>query len=77
MIAVQIKSPQPGKAPDEVEIVLDSAGLDSLLAQLGFLKNSKTEHVHLMSEAWGGSHLKDKPIASDSIAIQHLKFLLR
>lgn len=79
MIAIQIKDPRPGEAPDEVEIYLDSDGLDSLLAQLDFLKKGKTEHVHLMSESWGGSHLEDKPVGADTntTAIQHLKVLLR
>ncbi len=77
MIAIQLKESSIGKLPDEVEIYLDAAGLDSLLAQLNFLKSGKTEHIHLMSESWGGNHLEDKSVDLGAVAIQHLKILLR
>jgi hypothetical protein len=77
MIAVQLKTPAHGELPEEVEIVVDSAGLDSLLAQLSFLKRGQTEHVHLMSESWGGSHLEDSSLRPDATSIKHLKVLLR
>ena len=77
MIAIEMKLPNPGALPDEMEIHLDRDGLKTLLNQLRFLEEGRTDHVHLMSAAWGGTHLEDEPLNADSVAIQHVKILLR
>ncbi|MGH7928412.1 MAG: Imm32 family immunity protein [Candidatus Binatia bacterium] len=77
MLSFELKHPKIGELSDELEIFLDRDGLESLLAQLMLLKGGKTEHVHLMTESWGGTHLEDAPHGSDSIAIRHVKILLR
>ncbi len=77
MLSFELKKTQRSEAPDELEIYLDMAGLESLLAQLNFLKERRTDHVHLMSEAWGGAHLDDQPQSADATALHHVKFLLR
>lgn len=77
MISIEIKAPKPGVTPDEVEISLDADGLRSLLAQLEFLKDGRTDHVNLMSESWGGTHLEDQPRTEAGIAVRHVKILLR
>ena len=58
MLSFRFKKAEPGRVPDELDIVVDEAGLKSLLAQLHFLEMKRTDHVHLMSEAWGGTHLQ-------------------
>ena len=77
MLSFEIGKPSEGKVPDELEVFLDSAGLDALLAQLRFLKEGRTEHVHLMSESWGGTHLDDQVQGSGNSTIHHVKILLR
>lgn len=66
-----------GDAPDEVEVYLDRAGLESLLAQLHFLEAGETDHVHLMAESWGGSHLLDQPFGAGNSAIRSVKILVQ
>lgn len=77
MLSFELKKPGTGKSADELEIFLDRAGLESLLAQLKFLQNGKTEHVHLMAESWGGSHLSEQPQGRENFPIRHVKILLR
>ena len=77
MISFEFKQPKAGTMPDELEIHLDADGLRSLLSQLEFLKDGRTDHVHLMSESWGGTHLEDRPRTPDGAAIRHVKILLR
>jgi hypothetical protein len=77
MISIEIKTPNPGAKPDEIEINLDADGLRSLLSQLEFLKDGRTDHVHLMSESWGGTHLEEQPRTDAGTAVRHVKILLR
>lgn len=77
MLSFEVKKPKCGETPDELELVLDRAGLESLLAQLKFIQEGRTEHVHLMAESWGGSHLSEQPQSRENIAIRHVTVLLR
>jgi hypothetical protein len=77
MISIEIKTPKPGATPDEIEINLDADGLRSLLSQLEFLKDGRTDHVHLMSKSWGGTHLEEQPRNDAGTAVRHVKILLR
>lgn len=77
MISIEIKTPKPGATPDEIEINLDTDGLRSLLSQLEFLKDGRTDHVHLMSESWGGIHLEEQPRNDAGTVVRHVKIILR
>lgn len=77
MLSFEFKRPKLEEAADELEIFLDRAGLEALLAQLKFLQDGKTEHIHLMAESWGGSHLSEEAQGSETVPIRHVKFLLR
>ena len=77
MLSFELKKPKPGETADELQVFLDRSGLESLLAQLKFLQDGKEEHVHLMAESWGGTHLGDQPQDQQNTAIRHVKILLR
>ncbi len=72
MLSIELKKSDLSATPDEIEIVLDGEGLDSLLAQLRFLQG-RADHVHLMSEAWGGSHLEGIAQTEANSIIHHVK----
>lgn len=75
MISVEIRPTPDGSPAEEVEIHLDAAGLASLLAQLTFLREGRTDHVHLFSTTWGGSDLKEDPVDPANGSVRHLKIL--
>lgn len=77
MLSFELKRAGEGEAPDEIEVYLDKAGLKSLLVQLQFLEAGRTDHVHLMAESWGGSHLVDQPLGLENTPIHHVKILMR
>jgi hypothetical protein len=64
------------KGSDELEVFCDAEGLDSFVAQLDLLKSAKTDHVHLMSASWGGTHLEDTPISGANATLRHVKIYL-
>jgi hypothetical protein len=41
---------------DAVELYLDDAGIDALIAQLQSLRG-QTTHIHMMTPTWGGKEL--------------------
>lgn len=53
MLSFELKKPEPDRHPDELEVFLDSEGLESLVAQFRLLQERQTEHVHIMSVSWG------------------------
>ena len=59
----------------EVEIYLDNEGLDFLLSQLSFLKDQRTDHVHLMTSTWGGGELTGGLRNPSSLPVHHLRVL--
>ena len=77
MITFEFKKPSEDPMPSEVDIHLDTDGLKFLLSQLKFLSDRRTDHVHLMSESWGGGELDARPQAADAIAIHHVTILFR
>lgn len=77
MLSFELIGKQTGEPPNELEVFLDRDGLETLIAQLRFLQDGKSDHVHLMSESWGGSELCDKTQVPDNLPIHHVKFLLR
>ncbi len=58
---------------EELEIVLDSKGLKSLLDYLSFLDKQTTDHVHLMAKSWGGDELDEEPQLEGSKPMRHVK----
>lgn len=77
MLSFELKRSLARDDPEELEIYCDADGLESLLAQLLLLKRGRTEHVHLMAESWGGTHLDDVPQDSSRVPLRHVKVLLR
>jgi hypothetical protein len=77
VLSFELKRSGSSSSGDELEVVLDAEGLESLLAQLRFLKEGRTDHVHLMSEAWGGSHLSDRPQVPANTTIHSVKIYRR
>ncbi len=61
---------------DQLQIYLDNDGLGDLITQLKLLSGGKTDHVHLMAESWGGTHLREEPINSEAVAMKHVKVTL-
>lgn len=57
MLTFQIRRPANGAEPDTIDLVGDEDGLKSLRAQLDFILAGRTDHVDLMSAAWGGTQL--------------------
>jgi len=77
MIAIDVRTFDKSKGPEELVVTLDQEGLKSLIAQLQFLASGKTEHLDLMSDAWGGTHLHGVSQAPGDYPIQYLKVYLR
>ncbi len=52
------------KDGDELHVCTDIPGLEELIGQLSSLlesvKKNKTEHIHLMTEEWGGYELSSQ-----------------
>ena len=71
MISVELSC--EGKAPEKLHVFLDREGLASLMAQLEFLARGKTDHVHLMSSEWGGSHLESRAGKTGTCTIHHVQ----
>jgi hypothetical protein len=77
VLSFELKSPASSGVADQLEIILDSAGLEALIAQLRFLKEGRTDHVHLMSEAWGDTHLSKGPQTPANTTIHSVKIYRR
>lgn len=77
MLSFEVKKAKRSQDPDELEIYCDLQGLDSLLDQLRLLRERRTDHVHLMSESWGGTHLDERVQRPTNQAIHHVTVLLR
>ena len=77
MLSFELKRPESSASADELEVILDSQGLESLLAQLRLLKEGRTDHIHLMSKVWGGTHLSDRPQTPANTTIHSVKIYHR
>jgi hypothetical protein len=73
---ISFELPKEGEL-EELQVHLDAGGLSALFAQLGFLAEGKTDHVHLMAESWGGTHLSDTPVDTAARPIRHVKITVR
>jgi hypothetical protein len=63
-----------GPNNDEVVICGDREGIDSLIHLIQFL--GKTDHVHLMSDSWGGHDLLEKVWYPNGKSVHHLRICL-
>ncbi|GBF59045.1 hypothetical protein PbB2_02737 [Candidatus Phycosocius bacilliformis] len=77
MISIEYKPQEPYCQPDEIEMHLDAEGLRILLSELNLLQDGRTDHIHLMSEAWGGVDLVGQPRNQGFAIVHHMKILLR
>jgi Immunity protein 32 len=77
MISIEYKVQEPRVLPDEIEMNLDAEGLSILLSELKLLQDGRTDHIHLMSEAWGGMDLVDQPRNQGFAIVHHMKIMLR
>ncbi len=73
MLSFELRQPEKLDAYEELEIYLDKDGLDDLLAQLQFLKDNRTDHLHLMSETWGLGDLDDQPWVAVNVPLRHVR----
>jgi len=74
IFSVEVKAAdQLQQEPSEVEIYLDEEGLDFLLSQLAFLKQKKTDHIHLMTPSWGGDELTEDRQNPSNLLVHHLR----
>lgn len=64
------------KEADELHVCTDIPGLENLIQELSTLlkwsKEGKTEHIHLMTEEWGGHELSSN--AQVGSLVNHVKF---
>jgi hypothetical protein len=59
---------------DKVEIHLNENGIVALIEQLEYLrKQKKSDHLHLMTEAWGGDELTGGEVQEGFKLINHVK----
>ena len=76
MLTVELRvADNAGSENAEVEIFCDAVGLEELIKQLGHLRSGST-HVHLMTAAWAGTELSDKPMGKGTELINHLRISL-
>ncbi len=77
MISFELLPNTGSENPDTLEVYFDKAGLNSLIAQLRFINERRTDHVHLMAESWGGNHLDELTQVPNQIPIRHVKMILK
>ena len=59
---------------EKLEIHADDEGLEELIKKIKKLKSTKgNEHVHLMTEKWGGEELSSDKQNKKSKLIHHVK----
>jgi len=76
MLTFEIVTDVTTTVPRELLVCFDRQGLESLLAQLAFIREGRTDHVHLMSNEWGDGSLADEPSHPGNAPIRHVKFQL-
>lgn len=77
MLSFELRQSSTQDPPDELEIYCDRVGLESLMAQLQLLRDNRTDHVHLLAERWGGTHLSNSPQGDGNAPVRQVRILLR
>ena len=76
MITIELRDAvKASEGMTEVEIFCDSEGLALLSTQLEHLK-SGSSHVHLMTPAWAGNELGEKPFGKGTTLVNHLRITM-
>jgi hypothetical protein len=75
-ISFEVSQPETGVDGVQIEIYLDRAGRDYLLAELAAL-NDENDHFHMASLAWGSDELTEERRTSGSFIGRHVKTYLR
>ena len=66
---------------DEIKETLEVHGSKAALIKLknnidDLIKSNTSEHLHLMSEEWGGNELSSQPFSKEDKVIHHVKIFL-
>ena len=62
------------KDSEQLEVHTDNKGLEVLIKKMSQLKSVEgKDHLHLMTEAWGGSELSDEKQNDQAILINNVK----
>jgi hypothetical protein len=76
MITVEMRDAEKAsKGMTEIEIFCDAEGLALLSKQIEHLK-SGSGHVHLMTPAWAGHELGEKPFGKGTTLVNHLRITM-
>ena len=63
---------------EKVEIIMNDVGIKELISQLEYLLNQKgPDHVHLMTESWGGDELTEGKCEDGYKLINQMKLYRR
>jgi hypothetical protein len=65
-----------GDASEVLDVFLDEEGLSDLIAQLQFLKDKRTDHIHLFAESWGGYPLAEAPVIPGAKPMRHVQITM-
>ena len=60
------------KESEQLEIHANAKGLNDLVAQLTKLASYREEHLHMMTEDWGGEELSSDKQNSNAELINHV-----
>lgn len=60
-----------------LDVFVDEDGLSDLMAQLQFLKDKRTDHIHLFAESWGGYPLAETPVNEGAKPMRLVQITLR
>ncbi|NPU99714.1 MAG: immunity protein 32 [Candidatus Omnitrophica bacterium] len=61
---------------ERLEIHLNQEGLNDLIAYLENLKSKYKDHLHLMTDTWGGNELTNEKQGKDNLLINHVKIYI-
>lgn len=75
MLSFELSPATGAEKPAELIVYFDHEGRELLFQQLMLIASGKTDHVHLMSESWGGDELTDAPIEQRNSLICHVKII--
>jgi hypothetical protein len=76
MITIELRdAAKASEGVTEVEIFCDPEGLALLSKQIEHLK-AGSSHVHLMTPAWAGNELGEKPLGNGTTLVDHLRITM-
>lgn len=74
VLSIELKADEDELQNAEIEIYCDTQGLQLLIMQLLRLQQSKekSDHVHFMTKAWGGTELDETIQGQGNNIVNHL-----